>query len=183
MNQDAVPTGTLHLLTGPWASGKTSLVPLLARLLSEAVVFDWDVLHPGLSAAAGKDAYRDSSTWEGLKAMWVAIINAVLAGGRDVLLCGPALPDDFARSGIWACSIRCAYLDCPDEVLVQRLQARGEAEAEISDELATMAALRRSGYEALPVVDRAPHQLAEDVAAWIRAARAGTHDTGTLPDG
>ncbi|HEX8242807.1 MAG TPA: AAA family ATPase [Longimicrobium sp.] len=165
---DAARAATLHLLTGPWASGKTSLVPHLARLLPDVVVFDWDVLLPGLSAAAGRDARRDPAAWDGLREMWIAIVRSVLAGGRDVLLCGPATPDDFARGGVSAG--RCLYLDVPDETLADRLKARGVADAEIADELREMAELRRSGHAPLPAGGRAPHELAEDVAAWIRAA-------------
>lgn len=170
---------TLHLLTGPWASGKTSLVAHLARMLPEVVVFDWDVLLPGLSEAAGRDAHRDASTWEGLRAMWAAVVGSVLAGGRDVLLCGPATPPDFVRGGIPAGAVRCAYLDCADEVLAGRLRARGESEAEVTDEIAAMAELRRSDYRALPVGDRSPHELAGGVAAWVRAApRIVPHEPG-----
>ena len=160
---------TLHLLTGPWGAGKTTLVPLVAELLPEAVVFDWDVLLPGLSAAAGKDAHRAPSTWNGLRELWIAIVRAVLAGGRDVRLCGPARPEDFAASGIP--SIRCAYLDGADDVLARRLRARGEREADVADEFADMAALRASGHVPLRADGRTPRQLAGDVAAWARAAR------------
>jgi hypothetical protein len=163
---------TLHLLTGPWASGKTSVVPHLARLLPEVVVFDWDILLPGLSAAAGKDASRDASTWEGLEEMWVAVVESVLAGGRDVLLCGPVVPEDLAGTPLNAFPLRCAYLDCEDEVLVGRLRARGTAEEEIPDELETMAALRRSGHARVVAGDRTPPRIAAEVAAWIHATRA-----------
>lgn len=168
---DPAAGAILHLLTGPWGSGKTSLVPHLARLLPEVVVFDWDLLLPGLSAAAGRDAHTDPSTWDGLRAMWAAVVGAVLAGGRDVLLCGPARPDDFAPGGIRAHPVRCAYLDCGDDVLAERLRARGEAEADVADELATLAALRGSRFHPLAAGDRTPRQLAGDVAEWVRAAR------------
>ena len=163
---------TLHLLTGAWGSGKTSLIPHLVPLLPQAVVFDWDALLPGLSAAAGKDAHHDPSTWDGLRTMWIAIVESVLAGGRDVVLCGPATPGDFARSGIAAASIRCAYLDLPDEVLAGRLRARREREQDVADELAAMAALRASACTPVPVDGLDPRQVAGRVAAWVRAAPA-----------
>ena len=61
------PTATLFLLTGPWASGKSTLAPLLARLLPEVVVLDWDALLPGLSRACGTDV-RDAGASHGLSA-------------------------------------------------------------------------------------------------------------------
>lgn len=163
---------TLHLLTGPWGAGKSTLVPHLARLLPEVVVFDWDALLPGLSAATGRDARTDASTWDGLREMWIAVVRAVLAGGHDVLLCGPARPDVFSR-GTFDGPVRCAYLDCPDEVLADRLRSRGAREQDIADEVADMAALRASGYHPLPAGGRTPQQLAAAVAAWVRAAHAG----------
>lgn len=168
----ARPAATLHLLTGAWGSGKTSLIPHLVPLLPDAVVFDWDVLLPGLSAAAGKDAHRDPSTWQGLRAMWIAIVGAVLAGGRDVVLCGPATPDDLVESGIAAHPIRCAFLDVPDDGLRARLRARGEREEDVFDELASMAALRASTCTPLTVGGRDARQVAELVAVWVRAGRA-----------
>lgn len=170
---DAVSVATLYLLTGPWASGKSSLIPHLARSLPEVVVFDWDVLLPGLSAATGKDARREPSTWDGLRAMWVAIIRSVLDGGRDVLLCGPAIPEDFARGSLASVPIRCAYLNCPDDVLVERLRARGVAEPEVAEEVATMAGLRATRYHPLEVGERTPSQIAEEAVVWIRAGQRG----------
>ena len=168
--ESAPHAATLHLLTGPWASGKTTLVPHLARGLPEVVVFDWDTLLPGLSAAAGRDAHHDPATWQGLRMMWIAILQSVLAGGRDVLLCGPARPDDFARAHL-AGPIRCAWLDCTDDVLAARLRARGEREQDVTDELAEMAALRKSGCHPIAAGNRAPQEIAADVAAWVRAGR------------
>ncbi|HYR10777.1 MAG TPA: AAA family ATPase [Longimicrobium sp.] len=169
---------TLHLLTGAWGSGKTSLIPHLVPLVPQAVVFDWDALLPGLSAAAGKDAHHDPSTWEGLRTMWIAIVESVLAGGRDVVLCGPATPGDFVRSGIAAESIRCAYLDLPDEVLAGRLRSRREREQDVADELASMAALRASAHTPLPVDGLDPREVAGRVAAWVRAVRAQSDAAG-----
>src|SRR5437763_3452388 len=100
---------SLFLLTGPWASGKSTLVPHLRRALPEVVVFDWDVILPGLSAASGKDARMDASTWGGLRAIWTAIVRSVLDSGRDVLLSGPVHPEHLSGSIIPADRIRCAY--------------------------------------------------------------------------
>ena len=48
------PMGLLHLIVGPWASGKTTLVPHLAVALPECVVFDWDVVITGLRGGRRK---------------------------------------------------------------------------------------------------------------------------------
>ena len=135
------------------------------------VVFDWDALLPGLSAAAGRDARHDPSMWDGLRRMWIAVARAVLDGGRDVLLCGPARPDEFSR-GTFDGPVRCAYLDVPDAELAGRLRTRAEREQDIADELADMAALRASDYHPSPAGGRTPQQIAKDAAAWVRAAHA-----------
>jgi|GEM_PF-5938331 len=178
MYDDVPPEATLHLLTGPWASGKSSLAPHLARLLPDVVVFDWDALLPGLSAASGKDAHTDASTWPGLKAMWAAVVGSVLAGGRDVLLCGPTLPEDFAGTFVSLHPVRCAYLDCPDEILAERLRARGKTDAEIADELAFMVSLRQSDHTPVQAVDRTPERTAAAVAAWVRRSTASRDRDG-----
>ncbi len=160
----------LHLVTGPWGAGKTSLVPHLVRLLPNYVVFDWDLIIPGISAAAGKNVNTDSSAWDGLRATWVAVAGAVLAGGHDVILCGPATPNDFEDVSGTA-RIRCAYLDCPDDILERRLRARGETDASIADELAYAASLRRSSHTRIPVGNRTPREDAEAVAQWLQPGR------------
>ncbi len=160
----------LHLVTGPWGAGKTSLVPHLVRLLPDCVVFDWDSIIPGVSAAAGKNVNTDPSTWEGLRATWAAVVGAVLAGGHDVVLCGPATPDDFQGS-LSTTRLRCAYLDCPNDALAHRLRARGETDASVADELAYAASLRRSSHARIPVGSQTPREDAEAVAQWLQSER------------
>lgn len=104
----------------------------------------WDALLAGLSVAAGTDAHRDDTTWGGLAMMWGAVLEAVLAGGRDVFLCGPARPGHIAFVGLEGIPVRCAHLDIPDDVLSARLQARGEFTEDIEAELADAASLRAS---------------------------------------
>lgn len=160
---------SLHLLTGAWGSGKSSIIPHLVGLLPDCVVFDWDLIIPGLSLTAGKDVHTDPSTWDGLCQTWVAIVDALLVAGRDVLLCGPATPDKFARDGhIVAANVRCAYLDCPDQTLIERLRARGASEAAIVEELATSSRLRCSNWDSIPVGGADPGDVAGRVALWVR---------------
>ncbi len=158
----------LYLLTGPWASGKTTLVSPLRRLLPEVVVFDWDTLLPGLSLAVGTDASQAPRTWPSLRAMWTAVLESALEGGRSVVLCGPATPADFDHTALADYTIYCAYLNCPNALLSRRLRARKIADADMAEELAEMERLRRSAYAAIPVDQRTPPQVAESVAAWIR---------------
>lgn len=159
---------TLYLVTGPWGSGKTSTTLSLTRLLPECVVFDWDAIIPGISAAAGKDVRTDPATWAGLRTTWLAVIGSVLAGGRSVVLFGPATPRDFQDSfnGV---PVRCAYLECPDPVLNQRLKERGESSADIADELAYAAELGRSSHTPIPTEALTPLEVAQAIAQWVQS--------------
>ena len=161
----------LYLLTGPWASGKTTAIPQLRQLLPEAVVFDWDILLPGLSLAIDADASTEPLAWPGLHEMWVAILESVLASGCDVLLCGPATPAEFSDGRLARYPIRCAYLDCPNDLLAMRLRARGVVEHEIADELAFLSKLRDGAHTAIFVHQQTPHQIAKNVAAWVETSR------------
>lgn len=97
------------------------------------------------------------------------MIDGVLAGGRDVLLVGPAQPDDFDSTPLARYPVRCAYLDCADETLAERLRARGVPDEEVADELASAALLRRSIHAPVRTDGQTPEQIAAGVAAWIGA--------------
>jgi len=157
---------TLHIVIGRWASGKTTLANEL-RSRSSWVVFDWDLIIPGLSTVSGHDVHTDPTTWRGLKETWQAVLGAVLAAGHDVLLCGPMGPDDLSFAPPLDVAKRCAYLDCSDETLRTRLCERGASETEVEDELAMAATLRQSGWHRVAAGDRAPSDVAEEVAAWV----------------
>lgn len=170
-NDGFLSRASLHLLTGAWGSGKSSIIPHLVGLLPECVVFDWDLIIPALSLTAGKDVYTDTSTWDGLCQTWVAIVEALLVAGHDVLLCGPANPDEFTRGGhVVAADVRCAYLDCPDRTLIERLRVRGASEAAIRQELATSSRLRSSNWDSIPAEGADPGDVARRVALWVRTS-------------
>lgn len=159
---------TLFLLAGAWASGKTETVERLLGLLPTMTVFDWDLIIPGLSAVSGKDVFRDPSTWNGLRDTWKAIVGASLAARRDVLLCGPPTSESLVDPGEDV-SVRRAYLDCPDDVLSDRLSARGATGSEIADELSVAAALRASSDHRIAVDNGGPNAVALEVVKWVEA--------------
>ena len=160
------PSFAPETILGPWASGKSTLVEQLTELLPEHIVFDWDLIIPGLSLTADRDVFTDSSTWKGLTATWFAIIRALVRGGHDVVLCCSIEPAEIPPQVISQERLQVAFLDCPDDVLDKRLSARGESIENIRDELMEAAKLRRSIYFRLDA-SQDPDALARDAAAWV----------------
>lgn len=105
----------LFIVSGASGTGKTTLVPLLQRLLSPA----WDVFETDILWDSGGD-------WNMAKCNWLRIADHLTQAGRPVLLCGTMRPDETE-----ACetrplfSIVCyAALTCEEATLVSRLRAR-----------------------------------------------------------
>jgi hypothetical protein len=160
----------LHVIVGAWASGKTILVEQISSFGLGLVIFDWDLLIPGLSLGARTDVHSDPATWDGLRQMWCDVIGAVLASGLDVVLVGPLQPDELAIKQSAGIEVRGAYLDCPDELLTSRLRERGATENEIAEEVETARRLRRSDLDPIDVGERTPAEVTEAVATWLRSA-------------
>ncbi len=129
-------------------------------------MFDWDLIIPGLSLAGDRDVFTDASTWKGLYATWFAIIGAVLAGGHDVVLCCSVRPDDVPPDVAPPERIRVAYIDCPDDVLRERLVDRGESGENIKEELLEARELRQSIHFRLDGA-QPPNELAAAAAEWV----------------
>jgi hypothetical protein len=160
-------THKLYLLTGPWASGKTTTTELL--LLTEAIVLDWDSIISPLSLVANSDVRTDPTTWPGLKATWATIVTLLISNGRSVLLIGPTTPEDWSESGLADTPTECAYLDWPNAIIEARLRSRGTPEDGISEELQFLEELRSSDYTAITLDTQTPEQVAGQVTVWIRS--------------
>jgi hypothetical protein len=84
------------------------------------------------------------------------------------VLFGPAGPDDLPIDERLDVKVRCAYLDCPEATLRERLEVRGVSAPEIEDEVTMAASLRASGWHTIEIHDRSPGEVAEDVTRWVR---------------
>ena len=164
--------GTIHFVAGTWASGKSTLSHLLPAHLPGHVIFDWDLIIPGISMACQTDLRTDAAAWPGLYATWAAILRTVAGCGRDVVLLGPATPDDFARYDLGDAVLRCAYLDWPDQTIAERLRIRGVTPVEIDEEVRSAQELRSSPYVRIDLAGCAFDEMTERVARWVRAAEA-----------
>jgi hypothetical protein len=162
---------TLHLVIGPWATGKSAVVERLVARPIGMVVFDWDLIIPPLSVLSGRDVRSDASTWPGLKDTWLAVIGGILAAGCDVLLFGPLDPAQLSVDGVSRYDVRCAFLDCSDETLRARLESREASPEEITAELAFAASLRGSPWERIDADGRTLDEVAKEVETWVRARK------------
>ena len=155
----------LHLIVGPWGSGKSELVKELRVRQPGAVVLDWDLILPALSELCGTDIHSDPSTWPGLTRTWRDLVAGILASGVDVVLVGPKRSSDISIEGV---PVGEAYLDCSDETLRARLKSRAEDAAAVEDELRMAARLRASGLRRIDA-DRPVGHVADDVERWLRS--------------
>lgn len=162
--------GTIHFVAGTWAAGKTTLSRLLPALLPGYVIFDWDLIFPGISLACQTDIRTAPTMWPGLHATWAAILRTVAACGCDVVLLGPVTPDDFDGTDLGDAALRCAYLNWPDQTIADRLRIRGVTPDEIADELWTAEALRSSPHFRIDLAGCTIEEMAERVSKWVRAA-------------
>lgn len=110
----------LFLLFGSSASGKTTLVRDVLRLVDGVEGHDFDEIHPppGADTAWRHRAYGT----------WIDKALVLQRQGTDLLLCGQtpfgellAAPNATQLEAISACLI-----DCSDETRVERLQERGQ---------------------------------------------------------
>jgi hypothetical protein len=161
-------TGTIHFVAGTWASGKSTLAGQLPARIPACVVFDWDLLIPGLSIATQTDVRTDPTTWPELKAIWISIIRRVAASGRDVILLGPLTSDDFSSADLGGAPYRCACLNWPDDIIADRLGARGTPRSEILEELRSAKELRSSTHYQIELAGCTLKQMIDRVATWIR---------------
>ena len=161
---------SLVAITGAPGSGKTVLVPVLARLLTGTVVLDWDWLLDPLSRLAGVDLTVHEPSWPAYGDTWLTLAACIGGTGVPVIVCGPLLPAELALlpSRALVAQIHCIVLDCADAVRRQRLVARGWDEALIVDAQHDAAVLRQLDAEIVPSDSLSVVEMACVVAGMVR---------------
>ncbi len=161
---------SLVVITGAPGSGKTVLVPVLARLLAGAVILDMDWLLGPLSRLAGVDLTVHEPSWPAYGDTWLALAACIGGTGVPVILCGPLLPAELALlpSRALVDQIHCIVLDCADAVRRQRLVARGWDEARIVEAQHDAAVLRQLDAEIVSSDSLSVEEMACVVAGVVR---------------
>lgn len=157
----------MFVVTGASGVGKTTVTPLLRRLLPECVVFEGDAVSQ--VAALGWDVCRDT---------WLRIAREIALSGRSMVLCTSLMPDAFdalpARKALGP--IHFSNLDCPGDVLAARLRARpawrfwqhGSIEEAIETHQRFAAWLREHIDPTWDTATMTPDETAGRIAAWVR---------------
>jgi AAA domain len=150
----------LTYVLGAPGSGKTTLAPVLRRLLPGCVVIDWDSFMDAASTVAGRDIRKSPETWQGYRNLVRAIVDSIRP--HPTVLLGVCSPDELHGWPVDAWVL----LDCSDEERAHRLgldRAQDLAEA--------LADARDYRSFELPVVDstgRSREDVGLSVAALIR---------------
>jgi hypothetical protein len=150
----------LTYVLGAPGSGKTTLAPVLRRLLPDCAVVDWDSFMDAASELAGRDIRTSPEAWPRYRNLVHTIVDSIRP--HSTVLLGVCTPDELRGWPVDAWVL----LDCSDEDRTHRLGV------DRAEDLAKALADAR-GYRSLdlPVVDstgRSPEDVGVAVAALIR---------------
>jgi RNase adaptor protein for sRNA GlmZ degradation len=157
-----LPSLPLFVVTGASGAGKSTIVDGLRRRLPDCEVFETDLILQ--VAELGWDRWQDT---------WLLLAYGIALNGRATVLCGSLQPEQLeplpARPLVG--EICFCNLDCPDEVLAERLRARPawrDWNAERIAEHQRFAASLRSRID--PTFDTSTcsvEEVADQVAHWV----------------
>ena len=109
----------LFIVSGASGTGKSAVCLHLPAALPECVALETDILW-GQVPATADDNYRSYHN------LWLRLAKNIGQGGRPVVLCGTALPDQVepCAERRYFTAVRYLALVCDDDVLVERLRSR-----------------------------------------------------------
>jgi len=133
------------------------------------MVFDVDWLLDASGALAGA-ATIGEIPWAAFDQAWLAVAHGVAQCGLPTLLLGPLTPDRLeANVGRkWVAAIHALVLDCPDEILLQRIEARpGWRARETTQQIRFGSWLRENIADRVDTSLCPPDEAARAVADWV----------------
>lgn len=121
----------LCVITGPSGAGKSTIcLELIAMLREECVVMESDILWGAFSAIPenGYSNYRN---------MWLRVAKNIGQGGRPVVLCGTAIPEQFETcpERRYFSILHYLAIVCEDTLLQERLLQRPQWRKSGTDEV------------------------------------------------
>jgi hypothetical protein len=157
-----LPSLPLFVVTGASGTGKSAIVDGLRRRLPQSEVFETDLTLQ--VAELGWDRWCDT---------WLLVAHGIALNGRATVLCGSLQPEQLeplpARRLVG--EIHFCNLDCPDEVLAERLRARpawrGWDEQRITEHQRFAASLRSRIDPTFDTSTRSVEEVADQVARWV----------------
>jgi ribosomal protein S27AE len=172
-----LPALPLFVVSGASGTGKSTITGPLGDLLPGCLVFEVDViLHV---AALGWDTWRNT---------WLQLVHAAALGGQVTVLTGTLTPDQLARLPARRLigPIHFALLDCPDDLLAQRLRARpawrgSSSQAKITENQRFAAWLRARIRPVFATSTGSAAEIAGQVASWVKDTLRTDPDSSRLP--
>lgn len=153
----------MHIILGAPGSGKSTTIPLVAKLLPEWIVLDWDALMTPASLLAGAAIPKTPSTWGAYAGLIKTMVERI--GPERVVLFGVQTPDEMVD---WP-EARWTLLDCADHERQRRLEERGEDPSGIVAALKDATAYLRLGLFAIDGTAMTPDQVARSIVARVRS--------------
>lgn len=164
----------LFLLSGAAGTGKTTLVPHLARLARGVVVLDMDdILEEGNVLGVPIATPSAAPIWPAYNRLWHRLTLAIRRSGVPVLLLAPP-PDADGPLEVWAQDrdLHWALFDCAAEEQRRRLRARGWPPGEVDGAVLDAEQARRAIKPVFRSDLEGPERAAGDILEWV-AQRLG----------
>lgn len=157
----------LFAVTGASGSGKSTLLaPLAVALAGRCMTFDADWLLDAAGALSGSRPIN----WPAFGSAWLAVAHAAAQCGLPTVLLGPTVPADLESQPFrrWLGPIHYLLLDCPDDVRLERIEARPPWRSRDIDEQVSFGRwLRYNIPDQLDTSRGTPADVAAEVAAWV----------------
>ena len=147
---------------GAPGSGKSTIIPALAKLLPGHAVLDWDAFMVPAAALAARDIRQNPETWPAYQDLVRAAITPI--AHLPVVLLGVCAPPELSGWPIAAWVL----LDCADQERRRRLERHADPER-VADAIRDGQEYRLLGLPVIDTTGRRPAAVAAEVASFIQS--------------